>query len=171
MRTPRLHPWLNRDALLDWVQRSPSVEDHQRRLAVWLTQVGPFPARRVAELLGVSIQSVWSWVGTYNRSGPDGLAGPGRGGRRWSFLSFDDEASLLNEMRERAARGEVLTAKTMLPEFNRRLGKTVTLAYVYRVLHRHGWRKLAPRPRHVRADPEAQVAFKKTSLIASRRRR
>ncbi len=26
----------------------------------------------------------------------------------------------------------------------------------------HGWRKLVPRPRHPKANPEAQAAFKKT---------
>jgi hypothetical protein len=33
---------------------------------------------------------------------------------------------------------------------------------VYRMLARHGWRKLAPRPRHRKADAVRQQAFKKT---------
>jgi hypothetical protein len=38
----------------------------------------------------------------------------------------------------------------------------VSLAYVYRLLHRHGWRKLGPRPRHPKAQPAVQERFKKT---------
>ena len=47
--------------------------------------------------------------------------------------------------------------------------KEVSLAYVYRLLRRHQWRKLGPRPRHVKADPEAQEAFKKNSRSSSRK--
>ena len=48
-------------------------------------------------------------------------------------------------------------------ELTAAIGLEVSLAYVYRLLRRHGWRKLAPRPRHVRARAEAQVEFKKNS--------
>jgi Winged helix-turn helix len=32
---------------------------------------------------------------------------------------------------------------------------------IYRLLHRHGWRKLAPRARHPKANQEEQDAFQK----------
>jgi hypothetical protein len=32
---------------------------------------------------------------------------------------------------------------------------------VYRALHRQGWRKIAPRPKHPKANEEAREAFKK----------
>jgi transposase len=35
---------------------------------------------------------------------------------------------------------------------------------IYRLLERHGWRKVMPRPRHPKADVAAQAAFKKTVL-------
>ena len=40
---------------------------------------------------------------------------------------------------------------------------------IYRLLHRHGWRKLVPRPRHPKAHAEKQATFKKPSQQASRR--
>jgi hypothetical protein len=33
---------------------------------------------------------------------------------------------------------------------------------MYRLLDRHGWRKLMPRPRHPKADPQAKEQLKKT---------
>jgi hypothetical protein len=42
---------------------------------------------------------------------------------------------------------------------------------VYRMLDRHGWRKLVPRPRHPKADVAAQAAFKKTPPIGTPRGR
>jgi len=38
----------------------------------------------------------------------------------------------------------------------------VHLTSIYRLLDRHGWRKLVPRPRHPKATPEEQAACKKT---------
>ena len=45
-----------------------------------------------------------------------------------------------------------------------KLGRTVPLATAYRLLHRHGWRKIAPRPKHPNNDPVAQETFKKSGL-------
>jgi hypothetical protein len=42
------------------------------------------------------------------------------------------------------------------------LGWPVALSTVYRMLHRQGWRKLAPDKRHPNADPAAQEEWKKT---------
>lgn len=170
MRRPaRIEPWLATDALLAWVREARERDAYQKRLAIWLTVVGPFHAHEVATLLGVSRQAVWLWVGQYNKQGPEGLARAGRGGRRWAYLSVGEEEALLNSFAERAARGTVMTAKQLLPEVRKATGKEVSLAYVYKLLKRRGWRKLGPRPRHVKADPEAQEAFKKNFPISSSR--
>ena len=41
------------------------------------------------------------------------------------------------------------------------LGRTVSDDYIYDLLHRQGWGKVAPRPRHPKSEPEAQEEFKK----------
>ena len=33
---------------------------------------------------------------------------------------------------------------------------------IYRLLERHGWRKISPRPHDAERDKEAQVTFKQT---------
>jgi hypothetical protein len=40
--------------------------------------------------------------------------------------------------------------------------------YVYKLLHRHEWRKLAPRPHHTKQDPAVAAAFKKNSQKSSK---
>jgi hypothetical protein len=42
------------------------------------------------------------------------------------------------------------------------LGRKVPKSTVYRMLARHGWRKVVPRPRHPKFDAVVQTAFKKT---------
>jgi transposase len=170
MRPPaQLKPWLSPEELAVWVREAPNKDAYQKRLAVWLTHLRR-PATEIADLLQVSTPAVWLWIKQYNHQGPVGLARKGRGGRRWSYLSWEAEAELLLSWEERALRGEVLTAPQLLPEVQRMVGKEVSLDYVYKLLHRHQWRKLGPRPRHVKADREAQAEFKKNSRKSSSKR-
>lgn len=164
MRNPsQLNPWFSSEELLAWVQDAGGKTSYQRRLAIWLTHAGPFHAGEVARYLGVSKQAVWLWVGQYNRKGPAGLMRVGRGGRRWGFLNPEEEGCLLAQFMERASRGDVVTALHLHRDICRRVGREVSMAYVYKLLHRNAWRKLAPRSHHPKADAEAREAFKKNS--------
>ena len=62
----------------------------------------------------------------------------------------------------RAQRGELATAGQIKQAFERRVGQEVAQSTISRLLARHGWRKLMPRPKHPNASPEAQEQFKKT---------
>ncbi|HEY5344316.1 MAG TPA: winged helix-turn-helix domain-containing protein, partial [Solirubrobacteraceae bacterium] len=54
-------------------------------------------------------------------------------------------------------------------ELAQRSGRPVGPSTLYRILKRHGWRKVVPRPRHPDADPERQEAFKQ--IFCNRRER
>jgi transposase len=43
------------------------------------------------------------------------------------------------------------------------LGRRVAASVVWRLLARHGWRKVTPDTRHPKGDPAAQAAWKKNS--------
>lgn len=169
MRNPSaLTPWFTTEQLLAWVKESPDKTAYQRRLAIWLTHTGPFPAHRVADLLAVSTQAVWKWLSEYNSLGPDGLERKGRGGRRWALMTLDEERAFLARFLAQAESGDLLTAKQIHPELCRQLGQEVSMDYVYKLLHRHEWRKLAPRPHHTKQDPAVAAAFKKNSQKSSK---
>jgi transposase len=171
MRRPaQIEPHLDTDELVQWVRESNSRDSYKKRLAIWLTHIGPFHAKQISTMLQVSVQSVWLWVSQYNRYGPDGLERKGRGGRRWSYISWAAEESLLRSFFERASRGGIITAKQMHPEVCKAVGKEVSLDYVYRMLYRHSWRKVGPRPRHIKTDVNVQDDFKKNSPLSSKKR-
>lgn len=163
-----IKPHLSDEELRDWLHETTDRASYQRRLAIWMTHHAGFHAQKVADLLQVAQPSVWKWIGEYNRYGPAGLERSGRGGRRWAFLGWAEEQALLEEWHTRAARGDVLTAKHMADHVRTRVGRAVSLAYVYRLLQRHGWRKVAPRHHHVNYDPAAQEAYKKTAESVGR---
>ena len=43
----------------------------------------------------------------------------------------------------------------------KKVEQPVSKDYLYDLLHRHGWRKVVPRPQHPQADRKKQAAFKK----------
>ena len=51
----------------------------------------------------------------------------------------------------------------LLPAFKAALGKNLSLSTLYRMLARHGWRKLAPDTVHPQGNPERREDFKKNS--------
>ena len=78
-------------------------------------------------------------------------------------MDLQAEAKLLQEVLGEAANGGVLVIPQLMPEFERRLGKPVALSTIYRMLARHGWRKLAPDTAHPQGDPQARADWKKNS--------
>jgi transposase len=85
-----------------------------------------------------------------------------RGGRHRENLSLAQEADFLEPFIEKAKVGGILVVSEIKNALQTTLGRTVALASVYNLLHRHDWRKLVPDKRHPKSDPEAQEAFKKT---------
>ncbi|MHB1927203.1 MAG: winged helix-turn-helix domain-containing protein [Leptospirillum sp.] len=67
------------------------------------------------------------------------------GGRRHSDWSREEEASFLAPFLDEAKKGGILVVPAILRALEEKLGRPVPPSTVYRMLHRHGWRrKTAP---------------------------
>ena len=124
--------------------------------------MNPRKAEEIARDMGVSVTTVRRVISTYNRLGLAAIETPGKGGRRHEYMSLEQERNFLQLFFARAARGEMATAEEIQRAFEAEVKHEVHITSIYRLLDRHGWRKLVPRPRHPKANPEAQAAFKKT---------
>jgi transposase len=85
------------------------------------------------------------------------------GGRRRAYMSMAEEEAFLASFKDRAKAGGVLEVSAIHIELEATLHHKVHRSAVYKLLHRHGWRKLAPRKRNTKSDPLAQEAWKKNS--------
>lgn len=140
---------------------SESRQQFQRWQVVYIAVTKHLKAEEVGELVGVTAGTVHQWLHQYNHKGPEVLILQGRGGRRRELLSWDEEEELLQELLERGKQGAIVIAKTIREYATKRLGTDVSKDYAYDLLHRHGWRKIEPRPRHPKSDSETQAEFKK----------
>ncbi len=84
------------------------------------------------------------------------------GGRRYGYMSIDEEHQFLSKYLDEASHGGVLVVSEIKQAFEAQVGHKVAKTTIYRMLERHGWRKIMPRPHHPKSDTEAREGFKKT---------
>ena len=121
-----------------------------------------------ATLLGVGRATVARLQARFRRSHPVKVSkadSPRRnwGGRRNALLTVEEEREFLAPWLEQARAGGVLVVSPLRAALSQRLGRPVKASVLYRLLARHGWRKVAPDTRHPKSDPQVQEAWKKNS--------
>ena len=166
-RVTRVAPHLTFAQVKQKMHSATSIWLRARWLVIYTAMLEPRPAHAIATQLGVSRPFVAKITSLYKRFGPHGLETIGPGGRRNAYLSKAEEAAFLAPFLERAAQGDIVTAKVIHHAFEQHIGHNVDDSTIYRLLQRHQWRKVMPRSYHPEADPEAQATFKKTSVRSS----
>jgi transposase len=139
-----------------------SARERSRVTCIRLLALG-WEAQNVAEAVGLTRSSVYRRKSEFLERGESTLFTDGWGGRRGGVLTEAQEAEFVAHFEDAAREGQMVTASVMLVELVRRAGKPASPATLYRILARHGWRKVVPRPRHPEAEPDRQEAFKETS--------
>jgi len=139
-------------------------EDFQRVQAVLLRMELGLCASEIAEILGLHTASIWKIHARFFREGASIFESKPHGGRYRENLSMSQERKLLKPFLKQAERSGMLIVTSVKAAYEKELGGKVPASSVYRMLERHGWRKIVPRPSHPKADHQAQDAFKKTLL-------
>jgi Winged helix-turn helix len=86
-----------------------------------------------------------------------------KGLRNRARMPLEEEAVLLAPYIEQAKQGGVIVVPPLKAKLEDAVGRSMAFATVYALLHRHGWRKLAPDTQHPQSDPVAQQEWKKNS--------
>jgi transposase len=151
------------ERLAERLKRADSHSEYQRIQCVLIRATLGSSATEIAQLLGWSTATVHVMHSRWAREGEAIFEVGRRGGRRHQYLTQEQETALLAPFVERAEAGGMLVVADIQQAYQERTGRAVARSTVYRLLERHGWRKVVPRPRHPKADIAAQAAFKKTS--------
>jgi transposase len=145
-------------------QEAKTARELKAGLSVVLPEACEITFTETAQVLGVGVATVVRW----RRGIREQVAGkPNQkntwGGRRRQLLSIQEEQAFLAEWSSKAEHGGVLIVPPMHAALEEQLGQKISLSTVYRMLARHGWRKVEPDTGHPKRDPEAQEEFKKNS--------
>ncbi len=157
--------------LAERLKQAGSHAQYQRIQCVLIRATLGSSAAQIAQLLGWSRATVHVIHSRWAKEGDAIFELRGRGGRRHQYLSAEQEQVLLAPFVQRAQAGGMLSVAEIAQAYQKQTGRQVAPSTVYRLLDRHGWRKVVPRPRHPKADVAAQAAFKKTAPAGTPRGR
>lgn len=125
-------------------------------------------ASAIAKVTGFSVSHVHSIHSLACIKGIASLIRGKKGGRNRSYLTMEEEAEMLKEIDKTAIKGGVVEVGKVHKLFAEKVGGKVAKYTAYRLLHRHGWRKVAPRPYHPKQKADAIETFKKTGQLWSK---
>lgn len=132
--------------------------------AVLLPAVMGATLEQTAALLGVSRASVPRLQALFRQSMQTGKSPPRNwGGRRRELMTSDEEKKFLEPWEQQAKDGGRLVVSVIRAALAQHLGRPVKACVVYRLMGRHGWRKVSPDTHQPKSDPAAQEEWKKTS--------
>ncbi len=117
----------------------------------------------IADKLDTSAKMVSHWVSAYIEGGINALLPKKRIGNHRN-LSIEEENALLETFAKQAEAGQMVDLNDLKSEYIKKVGHSIGGSQIYRMLKRHGWRKVMPRSKHPKkANDEAIEASKKLS--------
>ena len=142
-----------------------TAEDLRLALAVLLPLEQGLSIKQTADIIGRSVSVTCSMRTRFGRviEGMQAVPQHKQQLRNRAHVDLMVEAQVLDEVLVNAATGGVVIIPRLKPAIEAKLGKSMALSGIYRMLARHGWRKLAPDTRHPQGDPAARDEWKKNS--------
>ena len=116
----------------------------------------------IAQKLDTSKKMLSQWVSAYiNNGGISALLPKERIGMHRN-LSIEEEKEFLSAYTKQAEAGQIVDLNEMKAAYIEKVGHSIGGSQIYRMLERHGWRKVMPRSKHPqKASDEAIEASKK----------
>ena len=127
-----------------------------------------YPAEQIANMTGFHPQTVRDIHSNFIKHGEKSLFLKSTGGRLRQNMTIEEEREFLNKFTESGDKGQVLEISKIYEALKKELGRNLPKSSIYNLLHRHGWRKISPRPYHPKRNIEKQETFKKTLWIWSK---
>jgi len=156
------------ERMIQRLKQARNIGEHKRIQCILLRTRDQMNAQQISEVVGYHVSTVRRLHHEYLQGGEAGLTLQDRGGRRRENMKLKEEERFLNKFKKEAESGQLLEVSRLHEAYQKKIGRPTHPSTVYRLLKRHHWRKVMPRPTHPKNDPKAMQAFKKTSRTAWR---
>lgn len=168
-RRTRLEPHATPEELKQRYLATDDLSERRHFQVLWLISQGKTQGQ-TAELVGYSDRWVQTIVKRYNAGGIEAMRDR-RHDHPGAPRALDTEGEQVLEvaLRGRPDDGGLWTSKKVAKWIRGHTGRTVCTVSGWRTLRRLGQTPQRPRPRHKRADPQAQEGFKEASARAQSR--
>jgi hypothetical protein len=151
------------------IAKAHQIRDHaktaielRKALSVLLITEGGLDTNKTAGILRISERTVFRNQ-EYIRNQEKNIRNTW-GGRRRYTMTVEEEREFLRDWESKATEGGVLSVTPIHAALVEKLGRSIPISTTYRLLARHGWRKVQPDTKHPKSDPKIQEEYKKNSL-------
>ena len=141
-------------------RRKNKEKQTEKRLYALLQRAEGMKLEEIAKQTGYQRCTVSVLIRKYFQNGLEAIVGNHCGGNRRN-MSIEQEAALLEKHREKAEQGHMLDVQELKRDYEREAGHPISSGQIYRVLQRHGWRKVMPRSAHPKRASDAEAAASK----------
>ncbi len=141
-----------------------NTKEQKRLLCLKLRIVKGFSSNYISQIVGYSSTFVNEIISKYNKQGLPGIEAKKQGGNRQN-LSCSQEKELLDSFSKLAEGGRMLEVSDIIAGYEKLVGREIAKSIVYKMLKRHGWRKVMPRSQHPKKGSIEEIeAYKKNHL-------
>lgn len=157
-------------AELETARKKNKNKKVDKRVEALLMRAAKISRDRVSAKTGFCKQYISDLTSSYHQNGLSAITENHQKGNHRN-LSLEEEAALLEPFIEAAKAGQQVEISAIRKAYETKLGRTFDKDHgrIYRVLERHGWRKVMPRPKHPgKASDEVIEASKKLTLASKK---
>jgi len=150
-------------AEIEKVRKENKDKNVEMRLKALLLHAGGIKHVKVAEQTGFAKSYISELVCKYCNNGIKAIVENKYAGNHRN-LSIEEEKALLEPFKKAAESGQIVGINEIKQAYESAIGRSTETDHgrIYRVLARHGWRKIMPRSKHPnKASDEAIEASKK----------
>jgi transposase len=153
---------ISKDHLGEIIGKREENRDKQADKRLWAVQLRGEGMKnpQIAEKLDTSPKVVSRWISAYCNKGINALLRGKFGGNRRN-MSYEEESEFLSTFEKRAHNGQIVETSDIKQSYEALVGHSIGGSQIYRVLHRHGWRKIMPHSQHPGKASEAEVEASK----------
>ena len=155
---------ISNEELLMKIKETTGFWRVQKWLIIYNATNYPRTSEEIAKHLAVSKPLVNKTISEYNRFGVSAIETIGKGGRKHSYMTVEQEKEFIDKYNKKAEKGQVATIADIKKDYEKLIGRKVHKTTIYRLLKRHNWRKIMPRSYHPKVNKKMQDLFKKTSV-------
>ncbi|WP_425360100.1 MULTISPECIES: helix-turn-helix domain-containing protein [unclassified Candidatus Tisiphia] len=156
---------VNVEEVKQLMNEAKTKEEFRRYQSIYLRVSEKMPTSLIAKVTGLSESHVHRTHSQCRKKGLKALCSRKKGGRYRSYLTQEQEREMLKKIEQNAVNGGIVEISKVHKIFEETVGSKIARYTAYRLLHRHGWRKIAPRPYHPKQKKDAVETFKKSGLI------
>ncbi len=147
-------------AIISAARKANKDKRVEKRLYALKLRASGKSAKEIAAKVGLKERYIPQLTAKYLAGGIEAISKNHYGGNRRN-ISVEKENELLEQFRVKAEEGQIIDIAEIKASYEEAVGHRIGSGQIYRVLHRHNWRKLMPRSKHPKKASEEVIETSK----------